>query len=97
MSDCLPSIVRTMRTVFSLGDYRRNRIGSAADLPADYFHPTERSEESERLREMVKNEMMDVILTYLQKDGGQVAIYDANNTTIAERRWLRDVCEKNDV
>ena len=91
----LQSIDAYSSVVFSLGDYRRKRLGSAASLPADYFHPNNRSEESERLRNQMKTEMSDIIISYFKKEGGQVAIYDANNTTIQERQYLRDLCAAN--
>lgn len=83
--------------VFSLGDYRRKRLGSAASLPPDYFFPGKRSPESETLRNQIRGEMSDIILQYFQRDRGQVAIYDANNTTVAERAYLRELCSKNKI
>ncbi|KAK9893801.1 6PF2K-domain-containing protein [Cystobasidium minutum MCA 4210] len=82
--------------VFSLGDYRRKRLGNPANLPKDYFSPDSRSAESEKLRQQMKNEMMDIVMKYFH-EGGQVAIYDANNTTIAERQFLRDICAREHV
>jgi len=83
------------RIVFSLGDYRRKRLGHASTLPADYFNPGKRSDESERLRNQMKSEMSNIILRYFHEEGGQVAIYDANNTTVAERHYLRQLCADN--
>ena len=81
--------------VFSLGDYRRKRLGEASTLPPDYFLPDKRSPESQALRNKLRNEMTDIIYKYFKEEGGQVAIYDANNTTVAERALLRDFCTKN--
>lgn len=83
--------------VFSLGDYRRKRLGDPSNLPKDYFSPYIRSEQSERLRMQMKTEMLEIVTKYFKEDGGQVAIYDANNTTIAERQFLRDTCAKNGI
>lgn len=38
--------------------------------------------------------MSELIAKYFAEEGGQVAIYDANNTTIAERGYLRETCAK---
>lgn len=45
----------------------------------------------------MKDEMTQVILRYFHEEGGQVAIYDANNTTIVERQYLRDFCNANNM
>ncbi|CAD6581791.1 MAG: hypothetical protein CYPHOPRED_001709 [Cyphobasidiales sp. Tagirdzhanova-0007] len=82
---------------FSLGEYRRKRLGEASSLPPDYFIPGKRSPESEALRNQVKREMASIILKYFKEEGGQVAIYDANNTSVAERGELRDFCTQNGI
>lgn len=87
---------RTLRDfiVFSLGDYRRKRLGDPSLLPPDYFNPGKRTAESEQLRNQIKSEMTDLISKYFTDEGGQVAIYDANNTTKQERFQLRETCAK---
>lgn len=87
----------TSHTVFSLGDYRRTRLGPSASLPSDYFFPGKRSPESEGLRNQVRGEMTAIILEYFQREKGQVAIYDANNTTVAERAYLREMCAQHQM
>ncbi|TIC14798.1 WD40 repeat-like protein [Wallemia mellicola] len=73
---------------FSLGDYRRKTLGRAKDLPPDYFLPTGKSENTEKLREKVVGELQDTIQDFFVKDGGQVAIYDANNSTAKGRTQI---------
>ncbi len=67
--------------VFNVGEYRRARVG--AQLPHSFFDPDNlHGEEARRAAAMAALEDMVVWLT----DEGQVAIYDATNTTRAEIR-----------
>ena len=47
-------------------------------MPADYFTSDGRNEETEKIRAGVKKSLEEQIIRYFQKEGGQVAIYDAN-------------------
>ncbi|KAM0749991.1 bifunctional 6-phosphofructo-2-kinase/fructose-2,6-bisphosphate 2-phosphatase [Meredithblackwellia eburnea MCA 4105] len=76
--------------VFSLGDHRRRLLGGSSDLPADYFRPEGRSEETQALRDKVKHSLEEDVVRFFQENRGQVAIYDANNGTRAARRALRN-------
>lgn len=74
--------------VFSLGDYRRKRLGKPNSLPPDYFAPrAQRQPATEALRARLLNDFDDEILAYFQ-DGNQVVIYDANNGQEARRAEL---------
>ena len=65
--------------VFSLGDFRRDKLGPSDKLPADYFHRHgKRSQETEQLRHTIKDGLEDSIKTWFTVENGQVAIYDAN-------------------
>jgi len=75
--------------VFNVGEYRRARVG--AQLPHSFFDPDNlHGEEARRAAAMAALEDMVVWLT----DEGQVAIYDATNTTRARRAMVRARCER---
>jgi 6-phosphofructo-2-kinase / fructose-2,6-biphosphatase 4 len=60
-------------TAFSLGDHRRTILGSASDLPKDYFYTMgQRSPETEDIRRRVKNSLEDEIVRYFFEKSGQV-------------------------
>ncbi|TIB29894.1 hypothetical protein E3P86_03594 [Wallemia ichthyophaga] len=73
---------------FSLGDHRRQTVGRAKDLPPDYFLPTGKSQETEKLRDRVVDELQGNIQDFFVNNGGQVAIYDANNSGAAGREQI---------
>jgi broad specificity phosphatase PhoE/predicted kinase len=75
--------------VFNVGEYRRARVG--ARLPHSFFDPDNpRGEEARRSVAMAALEDMVAWLT----DHGQVAIYDATNTTRARRAMVCERCER---
>ena len=75
--------------VFNVGQYRRERVG--AQVPHSFFDPDNpRGEEARRSVAMAALEDMRAWLT----DDGQVAIYDATNTTRARRSTVRACCEE---
>lgn len=75
--------------VFNVGEYRRARVG--ARLPHSFFDPDNpQGEEARRLAAMAALDDMVAWLT----DDGQVAIYDATNTTRARRAMVRTRCEQ---
>ncbi|KEI40350.1 uncharacterized protein L969DRAFT_621012 [Mixia osmundae IAM 14324] len=76
--------------VFSLGDYRREVLGPSSMLPSDYFSDAgNRTPETEKLRLKVKDGLESEIMKFFEIKRGQVAIYDANNGTKAQRQNLR--------
>jgi broad specificity phosphatase PhoE/predicted kinase len=75
--------------VFNVGEYRRARVG--AHVPHSFFDPDNpRGEEARRSVAMAALEDMVAWLT----DDGQVAIYDATNSTRARRAMVRARCER---
>ena len=75
--------------VFNVGEYRRALVG--AQLPHSFFDPDNpEGEEARRAAAMAALEDMVVWLT----DDGQVAVYDATNTTRARRAMVRARCER---
>ncbi|CAD6887072.1 unnamed protein product [Tilletia controversa] len=75
--------------VFSLGDYRRRVIGGAESLPKDYFADGGRSESTEALRQSIQNGFDQTVADFFNF-GGQVVIYDANNSTQKRRYGIRE-------
>jgi broad specificity phosphatase PhoE/predicted kinase len=75
--------------MFNVGEYRRVRVG--AQMPHSFFDPDNpRGEEARRSVAVAALEDMVAWLT----DDGQVAIYDATNTTRARRTMVRARCER---
>ncbi len=74
--------------VFNVGDYRRQRLG--AHHPSSFFDPDNEHGRKQR-RQMAQAALHDM-LHWLEL-GGELAIYDATNTTRERRANLRDACE----
>lgn len=83
--------------VFSLGDYRRRMLGGAQQLPPDYFTLGEKSPETAKLRTSIREGCEQMVLDFFQKQGGQVAIYDANNGTKKSRKAVGDRFEAQGI
>lgn len=85
--------------VFNLGDYRRNKTkaeegtGRRADRDHHFFNPD--NPEGMKIREEVCCQALDDVFTWLDQ-GGEVAVFDATNTTRQRRELLyrRVVLEK---
>eukprot|EP01062_Namystynia_karyoxenos_P013600 TRINITY_DN148_c0_g1_i1.p1 TRINITY_DN148_c0_g1~~TRINITY_DN148_c0_g1_i1.p1 ORF type:complete len:687 (+),score=253.19 TRINITY_DN148_c0_g1_i1:94-2154(+) len=71
--------------VFNVGIYRRRMLGHQE---AAFFDPRN-GENQQRRDEVVEAALADVV-DYLRRDGGQVAIYDATNTTVQRRSVVRE-------
>lgn len=82
--------------VFSLGDYRRKRLGMPGDLPADYFAIGGGTAKTEALRVQILEEFDETVRAYFAA-GGQVVLYDANNGQEKVRQALRDKFEPEGV
>lgn len=76
--------------VYSLGDYRRKVLGGADKVPPDYFKPGPKSPETEALRKCILDEFDEQVVHFLNQEGGQVVIYDANNGMQARRHEIRE-------
>jgi len=70
--------------IFNLGQYRRHLVGK--DTPADYFDPSNTTGTAQR-EEMARMAAED-LLAYFAR-GGQAAIYDATNSNVERRDFLR--------
>ncbi|VVT50537.1 uncharacterized protein SAPINGB_P002796 [Magnusiomyces paraingens] len=71
---------------FHLGDYRRKLGGPNHIVPDDYFQPKS-SEATQQFRKKVFDACMKDIFSFFG-DGGQVAIYDAVNSSVSARAEL---------
>ncbi|CAO3618151.1 unnamed protein product [Cunninghamella echinulata] len=78
--------------VFSVGNYRRERMGS---IPNEYFDPS--NLEAAQARLDIANECLEDMISWLQVGSSQVGIYDGNNTTEQRRREIRDKLLANDI
>ncbi|SNX82396.1 related to 6-phosphofructo-2-kinase [Melanopsichium pennsylvanicum] len=76
--------------VFSLGDHRRKVLGGADKIPSDYFVTGPKSEETEALRKRILDEFDDTVIDFFFNQGGQVVVYDANNSIQARRYAIRE-------
>lgn len=82
--------------VFSLGDIRREVVGPAMELPQDYFGPGTKDPHTEQMRRTVIERTESEILAFYA-NGGQVAIYDASNSSRTRRFCVRDLFESHGV
>jgi len=78
--------------LFNVGNYRREHIGSLQSH--DFFDP--HNEAGVRQRTEVALMALDDMMGWFG-EGGEVAIYDATNSTRARRSLIRDRCEREGV
>jgi len=71
--------------VFNLGDYRREEDKYSNH---ELFNPD--NKEGRELRERVCMRGLDDVLHWLEHEAGEVAVFDATNTTRARRKFLYD-------
>jgi broad specificity phosphatase PhoE/predicted kinase len=74
--------------VFNVGAYRRERIGAAQS--AEFFDPD--NPEGAAARRAMAEAALEDLLSWLDRTG-EVAIYDATNSTRERRMWVRQRCE----
>lgn len=78
--------------VFNVGQYRRVRVG--AQMPHDFFDPNNPT--GEQARREVALEALSDLLEWLNGDG-DVAIYDATNSTAERRAMVAARCQESGV
>lgn len=74
--------------VFNLANVRRDVLGPLEDLPGAYFGPGPKSEKIRTMKRRVRERLQEQIDSFFD-DGGQVAVFDANNSSQAERHNIR--------
>ena len=75
--------------VFNVGNYRRDPVGAA--VPAAFFDPT--NEVGAASRQQIALEALNDMLKWV-RESGQVAIYDATNSTKMRRKRIRNRTRK---
>lgn len=75
--------------VFNVGAFRRTLMDEQVHL-ADFFDPTDASKQD--LRDGIAKTVLSEAVDWLQNRGGQIAIFDATNTTRRRRKMVRDFC-----
>ncbi len=80
--------------VFNVGNYRRQHLG--AQQPATFFDPDNRDGMAAR-RRMAEAAMEDMFAWLRPRGPGEVAIYDATNTTRARRDLVQAACEAHGI
>lgn len=73
--------------IFNLGAYRRDRYAGA---PASFFDPS--NPEGVGARDHLASAALDDLVAWVH-GGGQVAVYDATNTTVARRAFVLERLE----
>lgn len=76
--------------VFNVGNYRRKISGPSKKH--DFFSPHNEEAEQERLRAAI--EALNETVDWLRETDGQVAVYDATNTTLFRRTLICETCER---
>uniref|UniRef100_A0AC35UAI2 6PF2K domain-containing protein n=1 Tax=Rhabditophanes sp. KR3021 TaxID=114890 RepID=A0AC35UAI2_9BILA len=77
--------------VFNVGDYRKtSNIEEHGKY--DFFDPD--NEEGVKIRDECAKLAAEDVRRYLESNEGEVAIFDATNTTRDRRRWLVDFCSE---
>jgi broad specificity phosphatase PhoE/predicted kinase len=74
--------------VFNVGTFRRKISG--ANVPHTFFDPS--NEQGQQARKKAAKDAMDSMLDFF-KQGGQVGVYDATNSTKKRRGWAQKVLE----
>ncbi|XP_041459508.1 6-phosphofructo-2-kinase/fructose-2,6-bisphosphatase-like isoform X3 [Lytechinus variegatus] len=71
--------------VFNVGEYRRKAVGGKS--PHDFFRPD--NEEAQQVRLQCAKEALEDMANWLEEDG-EVAVFDATNTTRDRRKIILD-------
>ena len=78
--------------VFNVGTFRRKLSG--ANVPHTFFDPN--NEQGQEARRKAARDAMDSMLHFFHQ-GGQVAVYDATNSTKKRRGWVKQVLQKKGI
>uniref|UniRef100_A0A7E4ZSJ7 6PF2K domain-containing protein n=1 Tax=Panagrellus redivivus TaxID=6233 RepID=A0A7E4ZSJ7_PANRE len=79
---------------FNVGEYRRKACDFSNEGKSDFFNP--QNLRAVKIRDECARLAMEDMGQYLENKEGEVAIFDATNTTRERRKWLVDFCKKED-
>lgn len=83
---------------FHVSDYRRAKFANFADdVPDDYFSAEPSTSTGAIVREAVLNECLGDIVSFFEKDRGQVAVYDALNVLKKDRAHVEALFTKRGI
>lgn len=78
--------------VFNVGEYRRAKLG--AQMSHNFFDP--HNEEGAKARRALALDALEDMVSWMHS-GGDIAIYDATNSTKFRRKLLRERCDKEQL
>ncbi|XP_036615242.1 6-phosphofructo-2-kinase/fructose-2,6-bisphosphatase 3 isoform X1 [Trichosurus vulpecula] len=78
--------------VFNVGEYRRETVKAFSSY--SFFHPD--NEEAMKVRKQCAIAALKDVQLYLKEEGGQIAVFDATNTTKERRDMILDFAKEND-
>ncbi|KAK0423738.1 hypothetical protein QR680_008303 [Steinernema hermaphroditum] len=77
---------------FNVGEYRRKVCNLDEQGKYEFFNPN--NKQGTKIRDECAKMAMEDMGRYLESKEGEVAIFDATNTTRKRRRWLVDFCKQ---
>ncbi|XP_069315110.1 6-phosphofructo-2-kinase/fructose-2,6-bisphosphatase 3 isoform X1 [Eulemur rufifrons] len=78
--------------VFNVGEYRREAVKQYSSY--NFFRPD--NEEAMKVRKQCALAALRDVKSYLAKEGGQIAVFDATNTTRERRHMILHFAKEND-
>ncbi|PRT55211.1 Fructose-2,6-bisphosphatase [Wickerhamiella sorbophila] len=77
---------------FNIGNYRRK---ANAHPSADFFALS--NDEGASLRRLAAQEALNDLVSWMDKEGGRVAIYDGTNSTKRRRAWIAEQLSQHNI
>lgn len=83
---------------FHVSEYRREKVKSGKDkVPMDYFSARPASAEGRTFRKEILDEIVDDMIDFFDVKKGQLAVYDALNIIIEDRRFIEETFSKLNI
>ncbi|CAH8871945.1 unnamed protein product [Trichobilharzia szidati] len=79
--------------VFNVGAYRRRYMKTCNDHT--YF--SDENNEGVAVRQKIASEALDDLLSWLTSEVGEIAVFDATNTTRQRRLWIMERCKAHNL
>ncbi|KAL3077145.1 hypothetical protein niasHS_013134 [Heterodera schachtii] len=80
---------------FNVGEYRRQACDFFQQGASEFFSPN--NQIGTQIRDHCAKLAMEDMGLYLEKKEGEVAVFDATNTTRQRRKWLVDYCQRERI